>query len=43
MNAENVALAVQRVSPFGLDLCSGVRSDGKLDEDKLKQFVQQLR
>ena len=43
LNDENVALAVQRVSPFGLDLCNGVRSNSKLDEDKLKRFFQQLK
>jgi phosphoribosylanthranilate isomerase len=26
------------VGPFGLDLCSGVRTDGKLDATKLKRF-----
>ncbi|MBW4614878.1 MAG: phosphoribosylanthranilate isomerase [Desmonostoc vinosum HA7617-LM4] len=43
LKPENVALAVKQVAPFGLDLCSGVRSNGKLDEQKLKQFFQQLR
>ena len=36
LNAENVAQAIEAVRPFGLDLCSGVRTDGKLDEVKLK-------
>ncbi|NWF61884.1 MAG: phosphoribosylanthranilate isomerase [Fischerella sp.] len=40
---ENVALAVKQVGPFGLDLCSGVRSDGKLDPDKLKCLFQELK
>jgi phosphoribosylanthranilate isomerase len=34
----NVATAVREVSPFALDVCSGVRTDGKLDEEKLKAF-----
>ena len=34
----NVAEAVEQVRPFGLDVCSGVRSDGRLDEEKLKSF-----
>jgi len=38
LNASNVAEAVRRVGPFGVDVCSGVRTGGKLDERKLKDF-----
>lgn len=38
LNAENVREAIETVDPFGLDLCSGVRTDGKLDLKKLEQF-----
>ena len=38
LKPENVAEAIQAVEPFGLDLCSGVRTDGKLDETKLARF-----
>jgi len=38
LNAENVAEAIQQVGPFGLDVCSGVRTNGKLDESKLAGF-----
>jgi phosphoribosylanthranilate isomerase len=38
LNPNNVAQAIEEVRPFGLDVCSGVRSDGKLDEEKLKRF-----
>ena len=38
LNAENVREAIETVQPFGLDLCSGVRTDGKLDLTKLEQF-----
>lgn len=38
LNAENVSDAVDVVQPFGLDLCSGVRTDGKLDLSKLERF-----
>ena len=34
----NVAEAVSRVEPFGVDVCSGVRTDGRLDEAKLAEF-----
>jgi phosphoribosylanthranilate isomerase len=42
LRAENVREAVERVGPFGLDVCSGVRSAGKLDERKLNDFFRQL-
>jgi phosphoribosylanthranilate isomerase len=35
----NVAEAIERVEPFGLDLCSGVRTDGRLDDGKLRAFM----
>lgn len=38
LKAENVKLAIDEVQPFGLDLCSGVRTDKKLDERKLEEF-----
>ncbi len=38
LDAENVREAIETVQPFGLDLCSGVRTDGKLDLKKLEQF-----
>lgn len=40
LKAENVADAIRAVRPFGLDLCSGVRTDGKLDEGKLARFFE---
>jgi phosphoribosylanthranilate isomerase len=38
INAENVREAFEQVQPFGFDLCSGVRSGGRLDERKLDDF-----
>ena len=38
LNKDNVRQAIQAVQPFGLDLCSSVRTDGKLDQQKLKDF-----
>ena len=38
LNAENVREAIDSVGPFGLDLCSGVRTEGKLDLRKLEAF-----
>jgi len=38
LKADNVGEAIESVAPFGLDLCSGVRTNGKLDRHKLVQF-----
>ena len=38
LNPENVAEAIKIVAPFGLDICSGVRTNGKLDGEKLARF-----
>jgi phosphoribosylanthranilate isomerase len=43
LTPENVAQAIREVGPFGLDLCSGVRTDGKLDAEKLKDFFRAVR
>src|SRR5687768_14685725 len=39
LNAANVADAIRMVRPFGVDVCSGVRTDGKLDQAKLAAFM----
>jgi phosphoribosylanthranilate isomerase len=38
LRPENVGEAIRQVGPFGVDLCSGVRTDGRLDPDKLTRF-----
>lgn len=40
LNAENVREAIQTVNPFAVDICSGVRTNGRLDEKKLKKFFE---
>ncbi len=35
----NVKEAITSVKPFGVDLCSGVRTDEKLDSEKLREFT----
>lgn len=42
LKAENVRLAMDEVNPYGLDLCSGVRTEGKLDEWKLEKFMKEV-
>lgn len=39
LRADNVQDAIVRVQPYGLDLCTGVRTDGQLDEAKLAAFM----
>lgn len=39
LKAENVRQAIEEVGAYGLDLCSGVRTNGKLDERKLEAFM----
>ncbi len=43
LNAGNVRQAIETVGPYGLDVCSGVRTDGRLDEAKLKAFLAAVR
>lgn len=38
----NVRQAIETVGPFGLDLCSGVRTNGKLDPHKLEAFFNEV-
>jgi phosphoribosylanthranilate isomerase len=42
LQAGNVADAIAQVAPFALDVCSGVRTAGRLDEDKLRAFFEAL-
>lgn len=42
LNPENVAEAVRAVDPFGLDICSGLRTNGALDEDRVRLFLDNL-
>jgi phosphoribosylanthranilate isomerase len=41
--AQNVAGALQEVGPYGLDVCSGVRTEGRLEETKLRRFIEAAR
>lgn len=38
LRPENVAAAIREVQPFGIDVCSGLRTDGALDRRKLSAF-----
>ena len=43
LRPENVARAVETVRPFGVDLCSGVRTENRLDRGKLHAFMAAAR
>ena len=43
LSPDNVADAIRQVRPFGVDICSGVRTDGALDAEKLTAFVASVR
>lgn len=38
LNPTNIKQAISQVGPFGLDICSGVRKNGQLDEALLAKF-----
>lgn len=38
LKPENVAQAIEEVQPFGVDVCSGLRTEGRLDPQKLAAF-----
>ncbi len=40
LRSANVREAIAAVQPFGLDLCSGVRTNDVLDEQKLRSFFE---
>ncbi len=42
LRPENVRQAVDAVQPWGVDLCSGVRTNGLLDERKLAAFFEEI-
>ena len=42
LNPGNARAAMERVRPAGLDVCSGLRSDGRLDAAKLRDFFRAI-
>jgi phosphoribosylanthranilate isomerase len=43
LNPDNVQDAIKKVQPYAVDVCSGVRTDGHLDHDKLSDFVSNVQ
>lgn len=42
INAQNVRQAIDEVNPYGLDLCSSVRTNGQLDVSKMDIFFKAI-
>lgn len=43
LGPENVTEAIRTFRPFGIDLCSGVRTENRLDGAKLRAFMAAVR
>jgi len=43
LNPANVAAAIREVQPYGIDVCSGLRTEGALDPQKLSNFIRAIR
>lgn len=43
ISAKNIQSAIKHVQPFGIDLCSSVRSAGNLDKEKLIKLFENIR
>lgn len=43
LKPDNVGEAIREVRPFGVDLCTGVRREGRLDPGTLQAFVNEVK
>jgi len=43
INKDNIRKAIDHVQPYGIDLCSSVRTNGQLDERKLEELFKALQ
>jgi phosphoribosylanthranilate isomerase len=43
LNPDNVHEAIEQVHPYAIDVCSGVRTNGHLDQEKLAAFFSKIK
>ena len=43
LNPDNVAEAIAEVQPYGVDVCSGLRTEGRLDPERMAAFLAAVR
>ncbi len=43
LTPENVSAAIERYCPYGVDVSSGVETDGQKDHSKIKKFIETVR
>lgn len=43
LKPDNVREAIETVRPFGVDVCSGIRKQGLLDEGLMNRFLEEVR
>ncbi len=43
LDADNVREAIRQLKPYGVDVSSGIETDGKKDMDKMENFVNNVR
>ena len=42
INKDNIKKAIEHIQPYGIDLCSSVRTNGQLDESKLEELFKAI-
>jgi phosphoribosylanthranilate isomerase len=42
INKDNIKKVIEHVQPYGIDLCSSVRTNGQLDESKLEELFKAI-